>query len=199
MFLFFLGLILGVVLLVYLGMASAKAAEAKRQVMIADAKRFMASVSARHGLKVVETSLLLKQGESAFYSIYSELSETRAVRRYQSGSAGLRVAKGVRIGATRGTSYSTQELTRIDSGNLTVTNKRLIFSGNNTTTRTVMLSKVIKAEPALETIEIAIEGREKSMIFTSPNPLVAATVIMICSQVADPGDLSGDTVNIRFD
>jgi hypothetical protein len=186
----------GAIAFVYL---DAKSKKLKRQKLVEDANRFMRDMTRRSALETAATTATLGNDEQAFYSQPSVLSETRAVRRYQAGSAGFRVAKGVFVGGTKGTSYSTQELSKIDSGVLTVTNKRILFVGNNASSRTIKLEKIIAAEPGLSEIEVSIEGRQKTMIFSAPNPLILSAIVLICTKAPDPRDLSGDTINIRFE
>jgi hypothetical protein len=145
----------------------------------------------------VPTDLILKSGESAFYSASSALYETRAVRQYQSGYTGFRVAKGIYIGGSRGRSTSSQEWSKIDSGILTITNKRLIFDGGSAD-RSVALGKILAADSSLDSVEVSVENRQKSMVFAAENPLVLAVIIRICCQADNPLDLSQTPLNITY-
>jgi hypothetical protein len=182
---------------IWVAVANAKRQRERRAQMFAEARAFMASVEQSRALPVVGTNVMLKSGEVAFYSAPSALYETRAVRHYQAGHTGFRVAKGVYIGGTSGRSTSTQEWSKIDTGYLTVTNKRLIFDGG-AQDRTVQLSKIVSAESSSTGIEVSVEGRQKSMVFESGNPLILAAIIRICCQTEDPRDLSQTTLNVTF-
>ncbi len=165
---------------------------------VAQARQFMEKVKGCKALAPVDTNLILHSGESAFYSASSALYETRAVRHYQSGSTGFRVAKGIYVGATRGRSVSSQEWSCVDTGQFTVTSKRLIFDGGMAN-RTVPLSKVLSVQQSgLSHVEISVEDRQKSMVFEVDNPLIVAAVILICRQ-ADPLDLSQTNLDITFE
>src|SRR6266496_6106022 len=97
----------------------------QRALLFAQARDFAASVQQNRALPTVATNIILKPDEVAFYSTPSALYETRAVRHYQAGHTGFRVAKGVYVGGTSGRSTSTQEWAKIDTGWLTITNKRV--------------------------------------------------------------------------
>jgi hypothetical protein len=139
--------------------------------------------------------MILKSDENAFYSASSALHETRAVRHYEAGHAGFRVAKGVYIGGTKGRSTSTQEWNKIDTGVLTVTNRRLVFDGVSED-RTVLLDKIVSVESDASSIQVSVDDRQKSMIFEASNPLILAAIIRICCQTVNPLDLSKTTLNL---
>ncbi len=186
-----------VALIIWASAANAKHQREHRARSFAEARQFMASVEQSRALPTVATNIILKSGESAFYSAPSALYETRAVRHYQAGHTGFRVAKGVYIGGTSGRSVSNQEWNKIDTGRLTVTNKRLIFDGGSAD-RTVPLNKIVSVESNLTGIEVSVEGRQKSMVFEAANPLILAIIIRICCQADDPLNLSQTTLNVTF-
>lgn len=190
-----IGLAVGIIILVAIGNAAQHRKHKER--LLAEARQFMQFVEDRKALMPAATSVILKSGETAFYSAPSALHETRAVRHYQSGSTGFRVAKGVYVGGTKGRSVSTQEWAQIDSGVLTVTNRRLIFDGG-ATDRVVALRKVVGVESSLRGVEVSVEGRQKSMVFGAANPLIVAAIIRICCQAEDPLDLSQTNLNVTF-
>jgi hypothetical protein len=125
------------------------------------------------------------------------LYETRAVRQYQAGHTGFRVAKGVYVGGTSGRSISTQQWAKLDTGWVTITNKRLVFVGGKED-RTIPLSKVVSINSIPTGIVVSVEGRQKAIALEAANPLIATLVIRLCSQVSDPLNLSGDNINIDF-
>lgn len=169
----------------------------RKSAQIDRAKKFLAAVKQRRGLSPISTSLYLRKGEQAFMEAACTLNETRAERQFQSGGIGFRVAKGVYIGGRRGRSVSIPKMTHIDTGCLTVTSKRLVFNGRMEN-RVIPLSKIISVNNFTNAIEIAIEGRQKSMYFTVPDPLIWATVIRIMSVVENPTDLNDASLDIKF-
>jgi hypothetical protein len=198
--LYFLGAlaVVGVVACIFKLVADARRRRATRARWFAEARLFVEDIKAQQTLKTVATDAILKKGEKAFYNSRADLFETRAVRHYQAGTAGMKVAKGFYVGGTSGRSTSTQEWAQIDTGTLTITGKRLIFDGGSQD-RTILLEKVVSVNPSRDGVEVSVEGRQKSMVFAVDNPLIAASVIRICCQVEDPMDLSNTNVDITFD
>jgi hypothetical protein len=82
------------------------------------------------------TNLILQKGEIAHWCEAGDIMEERVVsRRYQGGSQGVsvRIAKGVsyRIGSHRGHLITDTAVIPVSSGELIVTNKRVVFRGDN--------------------------------------------------------------------
>jgi len=157
----------------------------ERQNAIAES--YVAQANRGGGLPAVDANVMLKRGEAAFYSAPTTLFETRAVRHHVAGHGGVRVARGVWIGGTRGRAESHQEWRRIDDGSLTVTNQRIIFDGRKTN-RTVPLDKLISFDTGLGEVEISTSSRQKSMVFTAGEQAsVLGSVIKICSDAVNAG------------
>ena len=81
-------------------------------------------------------NVILQRGETAYWSEPASLLEDRVVsRRYEGGSQGLsfRIMKGVtyRVGAYRGHLVSDKAVLPVSSGNLIITNRRVIFQGDS--------------------------------------------------------------------
>ena len=93
-----------------------------------------------------------------------ELQESRARR--VSGSAGVRVAKGVYLGKTSAKSH--QELTSLDKGDLQFQSHQLIFTGD-LETRTIKLDRIVDVDMYTDTIKINIESRQKPVYFKNLN------------------------------
>jgi hypothetical protein len=169
----------------------------RRERLFAEARAFLDAVKQNHAFPVVSANVILKPEEVAFYSAPSVLYETQAVRHYQAGHAGFRVAKGVYIGGTSGRSVSTQEWSKIDTGNLTITSKRLIFNGTGQE-RTLPLGKIVSVESSRTGVHVSVDGRQKGMIFGAINPLIPSAIIQICCQSPDPRDLSQMNLDVNF-
>ena len=166
-------------------------ARQRAQQLVSDARSFLEDVKRSRVLPVVDSGLMLQPGEVAFYSAHSVLHETRSVRQYQAGHLGVEIVKGIYIGGTEGESTSTQEWREADQGDLTITNKRLIFGGrSNGQTRTVPLSKILSVRSTINDIEISVDGLRENMLFTSANPAILRLIIGICTLTEDPCDLS---------
>ena len=136
-----------------------------------EADAYLAAVEKTKGLPAVTTSLLLPAGEYAYYCAPSNLYEAREVRRYYSYSLTDDVALG-----SSWPGAAQQQLARIDSGTLTITNQRLIYAGPMEE-RTVLLANVISIETSRDSVQISSSCREKSMLFGAANPLILAMVI----------------------
>jgi hypothetical protein len=150
----------------------------------AESDAFLHALEQGEEMPVVEPHLRLLDNECAYYCAPSSLYETRAVRHYQAGSVGFRVAKGVWIGGSRGQSVSRQEWMRIDSGVLTVTNRRIVFEGQ-TQTRAFMLRQLVTVNSYRDSVELGVENRQKRMIFEADNPLILVSIISITCGVME--------------
>jgi hypothetical protein len=168
-----------------------------KQSLLAEANSYIENIKQTKSMKPIATQIMLKKGELAYLECQCTLKETRSVRYFQSDRVGFRVAKGVYLGKTSGTSQSQQELKTIDTGTLTLTNKRLIFNGV-TNDKVVQLEKLIAANPYLDAMEISTETRQKSMLFTVPNSLIWCSMVKLLNSVPDPQDLSTIDLSINF-
>ncbi len=133
-------------------------------------------VETRKNLKNLKTKVLHKHGEEELYCNYSDLYEERAVRNYQSSGYSYRVAKGVWLRSGSGTSESHGELRNIDSGLLSITTERIIFSGKFKT-YTYDKKRLTSFETFSDSVQIGIEGRQKTLLFTSDRPVLLAFAI----------------------
>lgn len=148
-----------------------KSAERMKQ-MASEAQLFFASI-AGHSLPSIETTIVLKNGESAVFQEPSILYETRSYRVF--GGGGTRVGD-IFLGG--GASEAHQRLRQIDSGTVVLTSQRLIFDGQ-TESRTVNMKDVISANPWADAIEVSSSRRQKSQIYTVRNPLIWSQMIKI--------------------
>ena len=115
--------------------------------------------------KTTHLPIFLKNGEEAYLYEGSNFYETRAVRRY--GGTSFRVMKGVRIYTGQGESQ--QEMRLIDSGDLLLTNKRLVFSGSKRTIN-IDLRKIINLTQFSDGLQINRENKQKPEIFSTDKP-----------------------------
>ena len=114
-------------------------------------------------------SLILKKGETAYIELPNiTLMEPRAVRTSTGGYGGgsVRVAKGVsiRMGGAQGRSTSHDELTNIDTGTLTISNKRIVYSGS-TKNYDIPLTKVVNLTPFRDALEVQVSNKQKPEYF----------------------------------
>lgn len=118
--------------------------------------------------------IVLKQQEELKVVLPNmSLLEPRAIRKSSGlyGGPTIRVTKGVsfRLGGAQGRGESHEELRNIDKGVLTLTNQRLVFSGEKRTLN-IDLAKIISIQPFKDGIAIRREGKEKTQYFSVINP-----------------------------
>ncbi|MEI9895398.1 MAG: J domain-containing protein [Chthoniobacter sp.] len=168
--------VVGLVISIWIGRKFERAQRWKR--VCAESDQFLSLLEEGHAIPTRKTHVLLLDDERAYYCAPTSLYETRAVRHYQSSHAGFRVAKGVWMSGSQGYSVSSQEWTLIDSGTLTVTNRRLVFDGAKET-RALMLRRIVAVESLRDSVALGVENRQKRMVFSAANPLILASIIGI--------------------
>jgi len=112
----------------------------------------------------------LKRGERAVAVIPGvTLKEPRSVRTTYGGGGGpsFRIAKGVyfRTGGFAARSESHEEIKAIDSGTLTLTNRRVVFAGKKRTIN-FSLGKIVGMEPYRDGIAISRDGKQRREYYT---------------------------------
>ena len=115
-------------------------------------------------LKEQDPNALAKNKIQIFQTADVNLMESRARR--ISGSAGVRVAKGVYLGRT--SAKSQQELTDLDKGDLQFHSNQIIFTGD-LETRTIKLDRIVDIDMYEDTIKLNIESRQKPVYFSNLN------------------------------
>lgn len=154
------------------GMSDKDQKEADEKQRQTDLEKWLEKISLGN-IKIVfkgaDTSVIFRQGEELLSVLPNvSLKEPRAVRQSSGGYAGptFRIAKGVsfKMGRFGSTSESHQEIRDIDSGILTITNERLVFSGNLKTIN-IDLRKIFQIDPFTDGFAIHKEGREKTQYF----------------------------------
>lgn len=118
-----------------------------------------------------DTTIVLKKNEVPVYRMNNvTLSEPRAVRTSSGGYGGasVRIAKGVTIhsGRTASKSESHDEIKLIDSGELLITNQRVIFLGSNRTTN-IEMKKIISITSGARMIQIQRSNKQKPEYFNN--------------------------------
>lgn len=110
-------------------------------------------------------SLNLKNGEIAHLVAHSvALLEQRSVSVSNRGGGAVRVARGLYLGGSQSVSRRHDEFREIDRGELTFTNKRIIFIGGSKT-KQYDLKKIIHLDEYADGFAIAYEGKERKPIF----------------------------------
>jgi hypothetical protein len=144
----------------------------QRDALAKEAKDFFATIRQTGDLPVSpSTSIILASGEKACLDEESNLYEEKSSRVY--GGTGTRI-EGIWVGG--GGSTSIQSLRNIDSGRLTLTNKRIVFTGSMES-RVIELTDIVSNVPLVDAIQIASKRRAKNQIYMVRNPILWATFI----------------------
>lgn len=114
--------------------------------------------------------IILKKNENAVLVMPNiTLKEPRSVRTSIGGYGGptIRITKGIsfRLGGASSRSVSHEEIKTIDVGILTITNKRLIFTGSMKTLN-YNLNKILSINEFTDGISIQRENKQKIEYFT---------------------------------
>lgn len=165
---------------------------------IEEAELYLKNVREIKALPTIHSSIFLSSGEQVFLEEESKLMETRSVRQTKGVGGGVRLFKGVSIGQWASQSESHKEWRTIDTGKITLTNKRIIFDGPKEN-RVIQLSKIIGVDTLLDSIEISQEARQNSSIFILKNPYIWTVVLRIIKSVPDPLNLGDIDLNIKFE
>lgn len=132
---------------------------------VQDLKETLVALTETFGFLKEQDPKDLKKNKIQIFQVADvELQESRARR--VSGSAGVRVAKGVYLGKTSAKSH--QELTSLDRGDLQFQSNQLIFTGD-LETRTIKLDRIVDVDMFTDAIKINIEGRQKPVYFKNIN------------------------------
>lgn len=159
----------------------------------------MKYANAHNKLNTCETQkvpeLIPEKDEYVFGYADVILNEIRSVRNGTYGGYSIRVCKGVSFhtGGTRGESHD--ELRAISQGKLIITNNRIVFIGTGMK-REVKMSKVISVNCGWDYIEIASDGRQKSMIFSNINGNICRDMINTIIELRNNGYRGADFLSI---
>lgn len=113
--------------------------------------------------------IILKKNEELQLTLSNvSFMEPRSIRTGGYKGTSIKVAKGLyfRVGGVQSESH--EELRNIDKGSLTITNKRIVFSGSKKTIN-IDLKKIITVEPYSDGIALRLENKEKTQYFTWVN------------------------------
>jgi hypothetical protein len=135
---------------------------------------FTAAQLTASGPEPIQTPLITKRGERACFAAPASLSRHIRRSRYEGGSQGFSFPIGhtgirYRVGSFRGRPVQWEQLVKVDSGTLIVTNQRLAFVGSLKSV-TVPLAKVIHVEVYTDGLAVFHEGREDPDYFQCGRP-----------------------------
>ncbi|UMX47365.1 MAG: hypothetical protein L7H18_02850 [Candidatus Nealsonbacteria bacterium DGGOD1a] len=157
--------------------------------LVASAKSYIENAKIEKQLPVGLTSLMLANGEQALLEEGTQLIETRSVRDTGGGGVRIRVMKGVSVGGFGSQGESHQAYRVIDQGTITLTDKKIIFSGSKEN-RNIPIDKIIKFDPFNNGMIIKIDGRSKNVAFYINNSFLWGAIInMLHSEINDISNL----------
>lgn len=130
--------------------------------------------------------LLARPGEIVHLETAAVLMKAVAVREYQAGSRGVsfRIMKGVsyRVGATRGRMVTVgSEVVAIDDGVLSVTSRRVVFSGGAKTLE-FRYDKLVGLELFSDGIQLAVTNRQAPSLMKVDSVDAVVAVINAAAQ-----------------
>ncbi len=126
-----------------------------------------------NGIRSISTSLVLKSKEVAALEMPATLCRWATRTQYVGGSHGVSIPLGhglrYRVSSFRGHPVQSQALGRVDTGQLVVTNQRLVFMGSKKDVSTP-IAKVIHLEPYSDAVGIGREGKESRDVYLLQQP-----------------------------
>ncbi|ABS49433.1 MULTISPECIES: hypothetical protein [Yersinia pseudotuberculosis complex] len=120
---------------------------------------------------------ILRNDEIAYFAEFAKLRENKTVG-YSSGgsSVRVRVAKGVSIGSGGGRSRAMKEDIITSEGELVITNRRVIFAGNNKSFETP-LTKLTNYESYLDGIKFHMDSKSYLLLMDESNAALADAIL----------------------
>jgi hypothetical protein len=197
-FILVVAIVIGIV--IYTSQKKTKFAEGRanlRARLIAEGNAYIDGVKANKALPIVSSTLMLDTNEKVILEESSSLFEPRSVRTNSGTGSRVRIIKGFSVGSYRGTSESHMEWRCLDTGTLSLTNQRIIFRGNKEN-RTIKLEKVMSINATLESLEIAIDGKAKSVSFSVKNPYIWGGAFTVAKAAEDPENLGDLNIQVEF-
>ncbi len=154
-----------------------------------EVKAYFEGVYESGALPIVATKLLLGGEERAHLEERVELYETRPAWESSRGWMAVRPVQGSHVGRAKGKSVPDGELRRIDDGMLTLTNRRLVFSGKSSS-RDNRLDHVLSVERYADGIGITVEARQKDQVYVGiANPWLWESLIRFIKEIPPSGEL----------
>lgn len=118
----------------------------QRKILLEQVNSFVNNIS-KNGLSAINSDILLSKSEVLYFSDIVNWYEPRRVTKsisYAGPRANIKIAKGLsyRLGSYNVSRNITDELKLIATGKIYITNKKILFIGNNTT-KTIIFNKLV--------------------------------------------------------
>jgi len=132
-------------------------------------------------IPIVNVDIALQKNEKCYFSTYTEFLEFRTVTQrinYGGVTGRIKIAKGVyyRVGSIKPQRVTSEQLVRIDSGKLYLTNKRLIFVGGRKNT-SIRIDKILSITPYSDGVEIIKDSGKNPFFQFNADPEVFAMIL----------------------
>ncbi len=148
--------------------------------------QFEKYIEMKEDVKNARAKLILPKDEIITYAQPSSLYEERAIRNYVRTGHSIRIAKGWWFNMGSGQAESHGELRKIDSGILYITSKRVIYAGQFKSYN-YSYKKLLSIEPFSDSVRIAVDGRQKTLTFTTENPILLGISLQNLSEKTSLG------------
>lgn len=125
---------------------------------------------------LAEVSIRLRPGERAFWEENVALIESKSVRTHMSAGPSFRVARGVYMRMSRGRSKSHKEWQITDHGVFTITDERIVFTGDSESF-SIPMTKVISTKAHRDSIQFNCDARKSFLIFVVKNSLIVNEIV----------------------
>ena len=135
--------------------------------------------------QLVPVGIILHSGEVALFATQASLAEDRTTTQRLGSSIGYSFPVGhmrFRVGSYRGQTIRRSALTRVDTGMLAVTSKRVVFNGGRGTV-TLPAQKIVSTVIYRDGVDVRVENRQKREVFMCANPLLVNTFVLIACQL----------------
>lgn len=130
---------------------------------------YFAAKAETDGLDPVDSPLLTRRGERAYFVTPARLARMARRTRYVGSSSGFSFPIGrtgirYRVGSFSGRPIQTESLQTVDSGSLVVSNQRFAFLGTQKSIA-IPLSKIIQVQAYRDGVAVSREGRESVDVY----------------------------------
>jgi hypothetical protein len=132
-------------------------------------------------LPTIQPDILLQKNELCYCIKFVDWYELRVVRNkvhYGGVSGRIKIMKGVyyRYGSLQGRTEPISEMTKIDSGNVYITNKRIIFTGKNRNIN-IQNSHILNITPYTDGVEIIKDSGKNPILLFNDNVDVFCAIL----------------------
>ena len=135
---------------------------------------------------VPQPQLLVKRGEMVHAEIGADLLKEVVHREYRGGSNGVSIPLGLgirfRTGGFRGRSVVVgTSWVPADSGVLSITDRRVVFSGQRKTQES-RYDRLVSSEAFDDAIQLGVSNRQNASVYRVPDGVIAGALVSVAAQ-----------------